>query len=159
MTTATAEASEKARPSRRRNPSAARRSGSKKGKMTDTHRKALAEGREQARVVREYLAALDERRPRRGRKVSVESLQRRLDKVTQAINISETSAAKRLALLQEQMDLKDRIESLGQTDDFPELQKRFVKVAKPWAERKHISRAAFREFGVPADVLKEAGIA
>ena len=42
--------------------------------------------------------------------------------------------------------------------DISALEKAFVKVGKSYAERKAISYAAFREFGVPADILKRAGI-
>ena len=38
--------------------------------------------------------------------------------------------------------------------DISALEKAFVKVGKSYAGRKSISYAAFREFGVPADVLK-----
>ena len=33
-----------------------------------------------------------------------------------------------------------------------------LKVGKSYAARKAISYAAFREFGVPADILKRAGV-
>ena len=42
--------------------------------------------------------------------------------------------------------------------DISALEKAFVKVGKSYAGRKSISYAAFREFGVPAEVLKRAGI-
>ena len=42
--------------------------------------------------------------------------------------------------------------------DISALEKAFVKVGKSYAGRKSISYAAFREFGVPADILKRAGI-
>ena len=36
--------------------------------MSDAHKEALAEGREQGRAVRRYLEALEANKPRRGRK-------------------------------------------------------------------------------------------
>jgi hypothetical protein len=40
--------------------------------MTTEHKEALAKGREAGRAVREYLAALEATRPKRGRKVTPE---------------------------------------------------------------------------------------
>ncbi|GIU89638.1 MAG: hypothetical protein KatS3mg010_0737 [Acidimicrobiia bacterium] len=42
--------------------------------------------------------------------------------------------------------------------DVGALEKEFVKVAKGYSARKGISYGAWREFGVPAEVLKKAGI-
>ena len=46
--------------------------------MTDEHKAALAEGREQGRVVRRYLEALESHRPRRGRRRTPESIAKRI---------------------------------------------------------------------------------
>ena len=46
--------------------------------MSDTHKAALAEGREQGRAVRRYLEALEAHKPRRGRKRTPESMEKRL---------------------------------------------------------------------------------
>jgi hypothetical protein len=43
--------------------------------MSDEHKAALAEGRNQGRAVRRYLEALDAHKPRRGRKRTTESMQ------------------------------------------------------------------------------------
>ncbi len=42
--------------------------------------------------------------------------------------------------------------------DLAELENGFEKVAKGYAERKGITYSAFRQIGVPAAVLKKAGI-
>ena len=47
------------------------------GTMTAAHKKALAVGREQGRVIRSYLEALEASRPKRGRKRTAESVRRR----------------------------------------------------------------------------------
>jgi hypothetical protein len=49
--------------------------------MSDDHKAALAEGREQGRAVRRYLEALDARRPKRGRRRSEESMRKRLEAI------------------------------------------------------------------------------
>jgi hypothetical protein len=46
--------------------------------MSDEHKAALAEGREQGRAVRRYLEALESYRPKRGRKRTQESITKRL---------------------------------------------------------------------------------
>jgi hypothetical protein len=69
-----------------------------------------------------------------------------------------TSPLQRLQLLQLRRDL----ESAAQEEDDPaeeeRFRKAFVKNARAYARAKGISYASFREIGVPADVLKEAGI-
>jgi hypothetical protein len=42
--------------------------------------------------------------------------------------------------------------------DLSALEREFAKVAQAYSQRKGISYAAWRELGVPADVLKRAGI-
>ena len=49
--------------------------------MSDDHKAALAQGRHESRVVREYLEALKSTKPKRGRKRTAESIQKRLDKI------------------------------------------------------------------------------
>ena len=46
--------------------------------MSDEHKAALAEGRNQGRAVRRYLEALDAHKPKRGRKRTPDSMQKRL---------------------------------------------------------------------------------
>ena len=48
------------------------------GGMTDAHKQALAVGREQGRVIRGYLEALESTKPKRGRKRTPDSVRRRL---------------------------------------------------------------------------------
>ena len=49
-----------------------------KGTMSDEHKAALAEGRNQGRAVRRYLEALEQNKPKRGRKRTADSVQRDL---------------------------------------------------------------------------------
>ncbi len=46
--------------------------------MSDEHKAALAQGREQGRLVRRYLEALESHRPKRGRRRTPESIAKRL---------------------------------------------------------------------------------
>lgn len=127
-----------------------------KKKMSDAHKKALAEGRKLGQSVREYLEALDENRPKRGRRRTPDSIQKRLDAIGERLKAARP--LERVQLAQERIDLRAELEKLGTKVDLSKLEDRFVKAAKDYAERKGISYAAWREAGVPAEVLKRAGI-
>jgi hypothetical protein len=125
--------------------------------MSDEHKEALAKGRAQGRAVREYLAALDQS-SKPGRRVSRQDLERRLGETQERIS-SESDPAKRLDLIQKRIDLEERLADQQEEVDLGRLEKDFIGAAKEYAERKGISYSAFREAGVPAAILKEAGIA
>ena len=125
-------------------------------KMTAQHKAALAKGREQGRVVREYLAALNEER-KPGRKLDEDTLKERITQ-TQAQIDSEPDPAKRVDLIQKRLDYEEKLANLGEAVDLEALEKAFVKAAKEYSERKGITYSAWREAGVPAAVLKEAGV-
>ena len=125
-------------------------------KMTEEHKAALAKGREQGRVVREYLAALaEEKKP--GRKLDPETVQQRIEETQQQV-VAEPDPAKRVELIQKRLDYEDRLADMGEQVDLETLEKDFIKAAKEYSERKGITYSAWREAGVPAAVLKEAGI-
>jgi hypothetical protein len=129
----------------------------KKTAMTAAHKQALSEGREQSRVVRDYLDALEAHKPKRGRKRTAESVKKNLAEVNQSLKTAVGSS--RLELIQRRRDLEVELAGMQAGGiDISALEKAFVKVGKSYAGRKSISYAAFREFGVPADVLKRAGI-
>ncbi len=133
------------------------RPGRKPGtKMTDEHKAALAAGRESGRAVRAYLQALEDHRPRRGRKRTPESIQARLAKIDD--QLAGADPVKRLNLVQERLDLIAEQDALSQTTDLAALEQDFRKHAKAYSQNKGITYAAWREVGVPADILKAAGI-
>ena len=125
-------------------------------KMTAQLKAALAEGRTEGRAVKNYLEALDQNRPRRGRRRTPESISKRLGAID--ANLAEASPLLRLQLVQERMDLEKEAAQLGATADLSALESAFVKTAKKYAERKGISYAAWRQLGVSAETLKKAGI-
>ena len=125
-------------------------------KMTAEHKAALAKGREQGRVVREYLAALNEEK-KPGRKLDAETLNERIAQ-TQGQVDAEPDHAKRVDLIQKRLDYEEKLANLGEAVDLEALEKEFIKAAKEYSERKGITYSAWREAGVPAAVLKEAGI-
>lgn len=124
--------------------------------MSDEHKAAMAEGRAQGRAVRAYLEALETHKPKRGRKRTPASMRARIDTIDSTID--EVDPVKRLQMIQERMDLEKAIEAAETPFDIAPLQEAFVGAAKGYGERNHISYAAWREVGVPAAVLKRAGI-
>ena len=127
-----------------------------KKKMTAEHKAALAEGREQGRDIRAYLDALERNKPKRGRKRTPTSIAKRL--ATIDATIAEADPLKRLQLVQERIDLHAELERLTNDPDISALEKAFIESAGPYSARKNISYAAWRELGVPAPVLRSAGI-
>ncbi len=124
--------------------------------MTDEHKAALAEGRAQGRAVRAYLEALEAHKPKRGRKRTPESMRARLETIDTTIDDADPMS--RLQMVQERMDLVAALEAAEETVDLTELEDGFVAAAQAYGSRKGISYAAWREVGVPAAVLKRAGI-
>ncbi|MBK9180008.1 MAG: hypothetical protein IPM45_10660 [Acidimicrobiales bacterium] len=124
--------------------------------MTDEHKEALARGRAEGRAVRNYLKALEDHRPKRGRKRTPDSIKKRLAGIES--QLSGADPLKRLQLVQERQDLTEELAGMAETVDLTELEDAFAAAAKGYGERKGISYAAWREVGVPAAVLKRAGI-
>lgn len=125
--------------------------------MTDEHKAALAEGREQGAAVRRYLEALSATKRKPGRKPSPEALRRRVDEIDGTLD--DLSPVDRLAAIQERMDLERALAQPSEDSDIGELRESFIAHVGPYAARKGLSYAAFREVGVPAADLKAAGIA
>jgi hypothetical protein len=127
-----------------------------KGSVTEEHKAAMAQGRAESRAVGSYLDALEANRPRRGRKRTPESIDRQLADID--AKMVEANAITRLELVQRRLDLVREREAVGAAVDLTALEDAFVAAAKGYGERKGISYAAWREIGVPAEVLKRAGI-
>jgi hypothetical protein len=128
----------------------------KKRTVTDSHKAAMAQGRSESRAISAYLEALESHRPKRGRKRTPDSIDKRL--VALDANLESASPVKRLSLIQERLDLLRERESLQTTVDLSGLEDDFVSTARSYGQRKGISYAAWRELGVSAPVLKRAGI-
>jgi hypothetical protein len=124
--------------------------------MSVEHKAALAKGREEGRIVRRYLVALEEQRPKRGRKRTPETIRRRLSAVD--LELQEADPLARLHLLQEREDLSGELARIDASDDLAAAEKAFVKVARAYGRRKGISYGAWRAVGVSIPVLQKAGI-
>jgi uncharacterized protein YicC (UPF0701 family) len=124
--------------------------------MSDSHKAALAEGREQGRAVRRYLEALEAHKPKRGRKRTTESVQKRLAAIDE--RLADADALTRLHLVQERMNLANELASSDNSVDMQALEDEFVAAAAPYGARKGITYAAWRSMGVDPGVLRRANI-
>ncbi len=124
--------------------------------MTDEHKDALAVGRREGRVVKEYLEALRANRGRPGRKRTPESVKARLATIEK--ELSNASPVDELLMVQERLDLERELASFEAKVDIADFERRFVEVAQGYSQRRGISYSAWREVGVAAAVLKAAGI-
>lgn len=106
--------------------------------------------------MRRYLEALDAHRPKRGRKRTPDSINRRLQDIENRLETADPLS--RLQLVQERMNLQAELASKSETVDLATLEAEFVAAAKAYGERKGITYAAWREAGVDAAVLKRADI-
>ena len=127
-----------------------------KSPMSDSHKAALATGRVEGKVVRDYLEALRANKPARGRKRTPESIAKRLAAIDG--EIAGADAVKELRLVQERLDLEAELATMGATVDMSALEAEFIKIAKAYGERTGVSHAACRAVGIPPAVLKAAGI-
>ena len=105
----------------------------------------------EASVVKTYLESLAKRAPRQ-----IRDAESQLVKVQEQLD-AETHPAKRLQLVQRRIELTEFLEAKDEAQS-SEAEWEFLLVAKSYSDRKGISYKAWREIGVPAEVLKEAGI-
>jgi hypothetical protein len=127
-----------------------------KGPMTDDHKAALAMGRNEGNAVRNYLEALRNNKPKRGRRRTRESIAGRLAAIDSELDSSDPM--NELRLRQERRDLQAELATMGDKVDISALENGFVAVSKSYSARQGISYATWREIGVDAAVLKRAGI-
>ena len=123
--------------------------------MSQEHKAALARGRKESRAIKSYLRAIGSRKP--GRPVTKESLNSRLGAVNAKLEVVD-DPLKRLDLLQARLDIEEALESVEDAANLDEIEAEFVSNARSYSDRKGISYTAWRRFGVPAVVLKKAGI-
>jgi uncharacterized membrane-anchored protein len=124
--------------------------------MSDSHKAALAEGREQGRAVRRFLEALEAHKPKRGRKRTPESVEKRLAAIEE--RLADADALTRLHLMQERMNLTNELASSDDSADMQAIEDEFVAAAGPYGARKGIAYAAWRAMGVDPAVLRRANI-
>jgi hypothetical protein len=126
------------------------------GGMTKAHKEALATGRNESRAVRRYLEVLAASKPKRGRRRTVSSVEKRLAGVEDALESADRITT--LKLSQERLELINELDTMTADDGIKQLEEDFVAIAAKYSSRQGISYAAWREVGVQPDVLRRAGI-
>ena len=124
--------------------------------MSAEHKAALVQGRKEAKAIKIYLDALASRRP--GRPVTRDSLEKRLASV-QARLANEKDTLKQVELHQSRIEIEEALANAGEAIDMSKMEAEFAQVASAFSDRKGISYGAWRSVGVPAAVLKKAGVA
>jgi len=124
--------------------------------MSDEHKAANAKARAENGAVSAYLEALESNRQRPGRRRTAESMKNRIDAIGEALE--SATPIRRVQLVQERIDLERALSAPAETVDISELESAFADVAVSYSGRKGITYSAWREVGVPAVVLKRAGI-
>ena len=109
-------------------------------------------------TVDRYLVAVNTPK-RRGRKVTKATLEQRL--VEAHMRLKSAKGVEKVLAAQEIRDLEAktaRIESSGAAD-MKALETDFIRIAKRFGENRGVGYGAWRDAGVPADVLRRAGVA
>jgi hypothetical protein len=123
--------------------------------MSKERKAALAQGRRESRAIKRYLEALGNRRP--GRPVTTESLESRISRIDDKLR-DENDPLKKVDLLQQRIDAAEALKRISATEDIQTLEEGFVDSARTYSERKGITYSAWREAGVPAEILRKAGV-
>lgn len=131
-------------------------SASKRKPYSSEQKEFLSEGREQSKIIRQYLEAIELSKPKRGRKRTQESIARQLKSIDNTFKTS--NPLNRLHLTQKKIELNAELERIKNTPDIAALEAQFIEVAKDYSERKGITFPAWKEQGVNVDVLAKAGI-
>jgi hypothetical protein len=124
--------------------------------MSNEHKAALAQGREEGLAVRRYLEALESAKPKRGRKRTPASIDKRLAQIE--AQMASAAPLARLQLREQKKSLEDERGRTGEVHDLSGLEKQFIRVAKSYSARKGISYGTWRDSGVSAAVLQKAGV-
>ena len=132
------------------------KTNTKKTSMSNAHKKALANGRNEGRAIREYLEVVEATRPRRGRRRTPDSIARRLSAIT--VDLRSVDPVTKVRLIQERLNLRTELAGMKTKAEVQAAEAKFVKVARSFSQRNDITYDAWREFGVAPSVLKRAGI-
>ena len=119
-------------------------------------RDQMASDEEAEATIRRYLSLLDIHPSRRGRKRSVEGVQRRIAELRD--NPPAADPIVRLEQIQERLNLEAELERLSAAEDLRALEEEFVAVLGPYAQKRGITYDALKEIGVATVVLRRAGL-
>ena len=123
--------------------------------ISEQHRAALAKGRRDSTKVRRYLQAVSNGVAQANGQAQL--LEAKLMRLGQKIE-AETDPVARVQLIQKRINLEGKLNGSKMPLDYEAVEADFIRVAVSYSKRHQISYSAWREVGVPAKVLQEAGI-
>ncbi len=123
--------------------------------LSAEHKAQMTRGREEARVVRAYLEAINVPK-RRGRQRTPESISRQLSQIEERLRAAR--GIEKLELLKQRRDLEAERAARSPAAAIASLERDFTKVARSYGARKGIDYSLWRAAGVPAAVLTKARI-
>ena len=126
--------------------------------MGGIQKAAIAQGRIEAEAVRKYLEWLKNNKPQRGRPRTSRTIDARIVEIKAKLSSGCCTVMEELRLVQEQIDLAVELEALIMAVDATTVEAGFIMHAAGYGARKKISYKAWLVVGVPAAVLKRAGI-
>ena len=112
--------------------------------------------RNASKAVAEYLESLELHKPKRGRKRTEQSIRKELEGVEE--KLAEATPGRKPSWAEKKVRLTVELEALQSKPDHPDKERAFIKEAARYSKQKAISYAAWRELGVPPEVLKKAGV-
>ena len=136
-------------------PGEAEDRGSMAKQLTAEHKEALEAGRVAGRAIKAYLKLIEAgpaKQPRPSRTVKADLAKIEAD-------LAGATSLQRLSLIQQRIDLREELAeatSGGPTREAIEAE--FVEHVARYSASKGFTYAAWREFGVPAEVLRRAGL-
>lgn len=124
--------------------------------LTDEHKQALARGRVAGRAIKRYLQMIETEKARRPSR-SATDIDRDLAQVE--LDLPDAGPVQRVLLYQTRIDLRAERAAAGSDQvDVEVAEADFVEHVSAYSAAKGITYAAWREFGVPADVLRRGGM-
>lgn len=120
-------------------------------------RSAKKGGAAASRAVADYLESLEHNKPKRGRKRTKASVEKAL--ADAETKLATATPGRRPGWAEKVVQLRGQLNAMESSGDHGAKETAFVKVAADYSTQKGISYAAWRELGVPPDVLKKAGVA
>lgn len=123
--------------------------------ISEDHKAALEAGRVAGRAVKAYLTYLEADTSKRRRR-SEEVIRKDLEGVES--DLLDAGPVQKISLLQRRIDLHQELAQQDDLVDVDALEESFVEHVADYSARKGISYQAWREFGVPARVLRRSGL-
>ena len=114
----------------------------------------LSESMEQSHAVRAYLSAWDTKSARS--RQSPDELRAAVSRIeTKMVGVS---SIRKLQLMQKRREIQTRIETFESAPDITDIESRFVVIVDAYSQQQGIDYETWREYGIPASVLKAGGM-